>query len=69
MGILAMMMLWSTGSQAQEISLQDTLNALKRPSRPPSKSVPEPSSSLLLMLGIGISALTGYSLQRYKYGE
>lgn len=72
MGILAMIMLWPTSSQAQATSLQD---ALRRPSPPPRpspyrpRSVPEPTTNVLLLLGIGLTGLVGYGLQRYKHGE
>jgi hypothetical protein len=67
MGILAMMMLWPTGSQAQYARPQPRPSP--QPSPPPSRSVPEPMTSVLLLLGIGLTGLTGYSLQRRKHGE
>jgi len=57
MVVLAMVMLGPTGGQAQTV----------RPS--PVRRVPEPSTSILLLLGIGLTGLVGYSLQRRKHGE
>ena len=67
MGILAMVMLWPTGSQAQYARRQPSPSPQPYPS--PTRSVPEPMTSVLLLLGIGLTGLTGYSLQRRKQGE
>jgi PEP-CTERM motif len=57
MVILAMVMLGPTGSQAQTTT----------PTTRPVKSVPEPGTSVLLLLSIGLTGLVGYRLKRRKY--
>ena len=55
--ILAMVMLGPTGSQAQTSPTTTT------------RRVPESNTNVLLLLGISLTGLIGYSLQRCKQGE
>jgi hypothetical protein len=67
MGMFAILILWPPGSQAQR---GGGLPVNPPPTtRPPSVSVPEPSTSVLLLLGIGLTGLASYSLKRRKHGE
>jgi hypothetical protein len=59
--ILAMVMLGPTGSQAKKGGPPFDPPPEKKP---PIVKVPEPSTSLLLLLGISLTGLAGYSLQR-----
>lgn len=67
--ILAMMLL-PTGSQAQKLDttiVQDTTKTVQDTTT--RVKVPEPSISVLLLIGIGVTSLVGYGLQHRKRGK
>ena len=59
---LALVMLSPTVSQAQQGQNQQGQNQQGR------VSVPEPSSTVLLLIGIGVTGLVGYCVQRRRPG-
>ena len=58
--MLALVTLGPTGTQAQRTPSPTPL---------PTNRVPEPSASVLLLLGISLTSLVGYGLKRRKSGE
>jgi PEP-CTERM motif len=70
MGVLAMLMLWPIGSQAQRRGGPPTttppITTTPPTTTPPRVSVPEPSTSGLLLMGLGMTGLGSYYMKRRK---
>ena len=65
---LALVMLSPTGSQAQNRQGQQVNQNQQGQNQQGRVSVPEPSSTILLLIGIGVTSLVGYCVQRRKSG-
>lgn len=68
-GMLALLMLWPPGSQAQRRGGPPTTTppiTTTPPTTTPPVGVPEPDTNVLLLIGIGVTGLVGYYMERRK---
>ena len=69
MGLLALLLFWPLGSQAQSRGGPPTTTppvTTTPPTTRPPLSTPEPSASVLLLMALGVAGLSHYAMERRK---